>query len=136
MSARSERKSPVRFPGWLVFPLIGLFVALKLAGVTDWSWWWVFSPLWIGVALMAGAVGVLLLPFALFALYVRIRLRFRLRRAFPEVFIDPTAWSRNAVDHSDSASSLRVTAFSAVPVAAETRLLDMYGRGPGRGAPG
>ena len=24
-----------------------IFVVLKLVGVVDWSWWWVFSPLWI-----------------------------------------------------------------------------------------
>ena len=27
--------------------LLILFIGLKLAGVIDWSWWWVFSPLWI-----------------------------------------------------------------------------------------
>lgn len=24
-----------------------LFVTLKLFGAIEWSWWWVFSPLWI-----------------------------------------------------------------------------------------
>lgn len=23
------------------------FIVLKLVGVITWSWWWVFSPLWI-----------------------------------------------------------------------------------------
>ena len=27
-----------------------LFVALKLTGYIAWSWWWVLSPLWIGLA--------------------------------------------------------------------------------------
>lgn len=27
------------------------FVILKLTNVIAWSWWWVFSPLWIGFAL-------------------------------------------------------------------------------------
>ncbi len=29
-----------------------IFVVFKLLGKLDWSWWWVFSPLWIstGVA--------------------------------------------------------------------------------------
>jgi hypothetical protein len=36
-------------------------IALKLAGVITWSWWWVLSPLWISgtpvvVALSAGLV--------------------------------------------------------------------------------
>ncbi|MBR2998647.1 hypothetical protein IKF34_02670 [Candidatus Saccharibacteria bacterium] len=27
--------------------LILLFIILKIAGVIDWSWWWVLSPAWI-----------------------------------------------------------------------------------------
>ena len=23
------------------------FILLKVAGVKDWSWWWVLSPLWV-----------------------------------------------------------------------------------------
>ena len=29
-----------------------LFVALKLIGKIDWSWWWVLSPVWISIGLM------------------------------------------------------------------------------------
>ena len=36
-----------------------LFLALKLCGVIDWSWWWVTSPLWIG-----GAFALAVLLFA------------------------------------------------------------------------
>lgn len=36
-----------------------LFIALKLTGYIDWSWWWVLSPLWIaaimGLGVIAGA---------------------------------------------------------------------------------
>jgi hypothetical protein len=32
-------------------------IALKLAGVITWSWWWVLSPLWIGGAALALLVG-------------------------------------------------------------------------------
>jgi hypothetical protein len=28
-----------------------VFIVLKLTHVIDWSWWWVLSPLWIGLAL-------------------------------------------------------------------------------------
>jgi hypothetical protein len=24
-----------------------LFIALKLTGVINWSWWWILSPVWI-----------------------------------------------------------------------------------------
>jgi hypothetical protein len=50
---------------------------------------------------VALTVSALALPFALLALYARIRLRSRFRRSFPEVFIDPAAWSRTAPDHPD-----------------------------------
>lgn len=29
-----------------------LFIGLKLCKVIDWSWWWVISPLWIGLAVV------------------------------------------------------------------------------------
>lgn len=29
------------------------FIVLKLTGYIAWSWWWVLSPLWISVALVA-----------------------------------------------------------------------------------
>lgn len=28
-----------------------IFLILKLINVIDWSWWWITSPLWIGVIL-------------------------------------------------------------------------------------
>jgi hypothetical protein len=27
-----------------------LFIGLKLAGIINWSWWWVLGPLWIPLA--------------------------------------------------------------------------------------
>jgi len=38
------------------FPFMALltlmFVGAKLLGYIDWSWWWVFSPLWIEAAVV------------------------------------------------------------------------------------
>ena len=31
--------------------LLAVFITLKLAGVIDWSWWWVLSPMWIGLVI-------------------------------------------------------------------------------------
>ena len=28
-----------------------VFLVLKLTNTIDWSWWWVTSPLWIGVVI-------------------------------------------------------------------------------------
>ena len=30
-----------------------VFLVLKLTEVIDWSWWWVTSPLWGGIVLLA-----------------------------------------------------------------------------------
>jgi hypothetical protein len=38
------------------------FIGLKRAGVIDWSWWWVLSPLWINGILLAALVGAVLVP--------------------------------------------------------------------------
>jgi len=37
--------------------LLLLFIGLKLTGHIDWSWWWVFSPIW-GIMIFAVIVGV------------------------------------------------------------------------------
>ena len=29
-----------------------LFLGLKLAGKINWSWWWVFAPIWAPVAIL------------------------------------------------------------------------------------
>lgn len=48
---------------WFFFFLTA--IALKLAGVISWSWWWVLSPLWIDGLV---AVAVLCILVGLFAL--------------------------------------------------------------------
>ncbi len=62
---RVARRRRTRFsvPGpWPGLVLIA-FIVLKLTGVTDWSWWWVLSPIWIGgiVLVLALCAGVVLL---------------------------------------------------------------------------
>ena len=32
--------------------LLLLFIGLKVAGVINWSWWWVLSPMWISAAII------------------------------------------------------------------------------------
>jgi hypothetical protein len=34
---------------YLIPVLTIIFVVAKIAGYLSWSWWWVFSPLWIGI---------------------------------------------------------------------------------------
>ena len=46
-----------------VFSLTAM--ALKLAGVITWSWWWVLSPLWISAGLAVAELCILLGLFGL-----------------------------------------------------------------------
>lgn len=39
-----------------------VFITLKLCKVIDWSWWWVFAPLWIPLAIIV-AFGILVAIF-------------------------------------------------------------------------
>ena len=36
-----------------------LFLGLKLGNVIDWSWWWVFAPIWIPIVLVVGIIGIM-----------------------------------------------------------------------------
>ena len=36
----------------VLYFLTGVFIALKLTEQIHWSWWWVFSPLWIPAVLL------------------------------------------------------------------------------------
>ena len=43
-----------------------LFIALKLIGPINWSWWWVLSPLWIPVGLGISVSIIVLILYAIF----------------------------------------------------------------------
>ena len=38
-----------------------VFFLAKIFDKIDWSWWWVFSPLWIPAAIILGIVGLVAL---------------------------------------------------------------------------
>jgi len=44
-----ETKKGMQFPFISILTL--MFVAAKLMGYIDWSWWWVFCPIWIEAAI-------------------------------------------------------------------------------------
>lgn len=52
----NSRSGGIGFGGLLTV----LFIALKLTHVINWSWWWVLAPLWIGIAIALGIVGLAL----------------------------------------------------------------------------
>lgn len=43
-----------------MFLLFCIFLVLKLTGVIGWSWWWVTCPLWAGLAIGLGIMGICL----------------------------------------------------------------------------
>jgi len=59
MSNSTASSSGIGFTGLLTV----LFIGLKLTNYITWSWWWVLSPLWIGlaIALTFMVVGLLVL---------------------------------------------------------------------------
>lgn len=48
MSDTNTRSGGIGFTGLLTI----VFIVLKLTGFIAWSWWWVFSPIWISILLV------------------------------------------------------------------------------------
>ncbi len=57
-----------------------VFVVLKLTGNIDWSWIWVFSPIWISWALFVGLVFVVMVGVFIFALFTKGSVNFYARK--------------------------------------------------------
>lgn len=49
MASSSSSSGGIGFTGVLTV----VFIVLKLTNVITWSWWWVLSPIWISIALIA-----------------------------------------------------------------------------------
>jgi hypothetical protein len=45
--------------GSFLLLLFFVFLLLRLAGATDWSWWWVTSPIWLPGALVLAGMALL-----------------------------------------------------------------------------
>lgn len=45
MSNNKSSSNGIGFGGLLTL----VFIVLKLCKVIDWSWWWILSPVWIGI---------------------------------------------------------------------------------------
>ena len=48
MEKKETAAGGVTFTGLLLL----LFIGLKLTGAIGWSWWWVFSPVWIPLVIL------------------------------------------------------------------------------------
>lgn len=91
------RDSPPRIVTTLALPL---FIALKLAHVTDWSWWWVFSPVWIPALIVLIIVALAAAGFTLVKWYLMARAWVRFRRLPEFALADPAILSRIEAEHS------------------------------------
>jgi hypothetical protein len=63
MAGNSSYSGGIGLPG-----LLGvLFIGLKLAGMIDWSWWWVTAPFWAApaLALAMPALGFVIAAFVM-----------------------------------------------------------------------
>ena len=45
---KNKETSGIGFGGLLTL----VFIVLKLCKVINWPWWWVLSPIWIGIVLV------------------------------------------------------------------------------------
>lgn len=59
MSKNQNTNQPggIGFAGLLTI----VFIALKLVGKIDWSWWWVLSPIWISFGIICALLAVIAL---------------------------------------------------------------------------
>jgi len=81
----------LRIAAILVLPV---FIALKLTGTVDWSWWWVMAPWWmLGLLAIAIAIG-LAVVFTLIKWAVLARAWMRFRRLPEFTLADPAVVSR------------------------------------------
>lgn len=48
-----------------------LFLGLKLGGVIDWPWIWVFAPLWGPVVLALAIIAIVLIVAGLIAVFIK-----------------------------------------------------------------
>jgi membrane protein YdbS with pleckstrin-like domain len=67
MSQTAESGVATSGASWPIATIVTIiFVVLKLTETIDWSWWWVFSPLWISALF---SVFILFLVFIGFIIY-------------------------------------------------------------------
>lgn len=63
-----DRKINVNISGWFTGLLTIAFIVLKLCGVIDWAWVWVFAPFWIPIVLVVGVYLIVVFFSLIFAL--------------------------------------------------------------------
>ena len=44
-----------------------MFLGLKISGMIDWNWWWVFAPIWVPLLVGAAIIGIMFVVLAITA---------------------------------------------------------------------
>jgi hypothetical protein len=57
----TNKKVTIQLVSPVTVILFILFFLAKIFDKIDWSWWWVFSPLWIPASILIGIIGICLL---------------------------------------------------------------------------
>ena len=71
MSNNNTKAAQNTFP--LVSILTIIFVIAKLTGYITWTWWWVFSPIWISLATTISLLLIFALVIGIAALAIWIK---------------------------------------------------------------
>lgn len=75
-----------------------VFITLKLCSVINWSWWWVLSPLWGGVAIALIVISILLLIVGIAKLTTQKEKRELLKKRIEEVNQKPKSRFKQRLD--------------------------------------
>ena len=68
MSNQTSEVTSVGFP--LASILTIIFVLAKIFGAVTWSWWWVFSPLWISALAGLSIFAVIIVFAVIFKVFI------------------------------------------------------------------
>ena len=85
-------------PPTVVTLTLPFFIALKLAHVTDWSWWWVLSPLWIPILLGLVVLALGAAAYTLLRWFLMGRAWLRMRRTMVPEFVLADAVIRSRIE--------------------------------------
>ncbi len=87
MSTLERKNTSLGVLGSPAFVLFCIFLVLKLIGQIDWSWVWVFAPLWISIGFVALIIALALVGSILSEKFENWRFRRRRNDGFNERFL-------------------------------------------------
>ena len=74
----TNKKVTIQLVSPVAVILFILFFLAKIYDKIDWSWWWVFSPLWIPFAILLGILSIIGLFYLIILIFDLIITKWRL----------------------------------------------------------